>query len=91
MQHVINNSKQLTVSCFHESNTPEGKNRKNSSNQRPEPIYPDQHVEDNYNIICMHNRSKSGVGFLRSSRPVWGGTPLQGRKQKGKKFFSKKY
>lgn len=87
MQHIISNSKQLTVSCFHESNTPEGKNRKNSRNQRSEPICPDQHVEDNYRIICMHNRSKRGVGFLRSSRPVWDGTQLQERKQKGNNVF----
>lgn len=46
------------------------KNRKNSSYQRPELISSDLHMEDNYRIICLHERNKRGVKFLTSSRLV---------------------
>lgn len=89
MQHVINNSEQPTVSYFHES-IQKVKKRKNSSYQRPEPISSDQHMEDNYKKICIHKRNKRGVRFVRSSRLVWDGAQLQGRKQKKKiNYFSR--
>lgn len=55
----------------------------------------DQHMEDNYKMVCIHERNKRRVRFLTSSRLVWDVAQLQEGKQdevkKEMKYFSRSY
>lgn len=86
MHHVINNSKESTVSCSHESATQRVKTRKDKSYETPESIFSDQHKKNNYKIICIHERNKREVQFLTSSQLVWDDPQLQEKRIKKKKF-----
>lgn len=85
MHHVMNNSKEPTVSCSRESTIQKVKNRKNRSYETPEPIFSDQHKEYNYKMVCVHERNKREVQFLTSSQLVWDDAQLQEKRRK-KKF-----
>lgn len=89
MHHVINNSKEPTVSYSCESTIQKVKTRKNRSYETPEPIFSDQHKKDNYKMICIHERNKREVQFLTSSQLVWDDAQLQEkrRKKKSKKLL----
>lgn len=81
MHHVINNSKEPTVSCSWVNN-PEGENQEGEDYETPEPILFDQHKKDNYKIICIHERNKGEVQFLSSSQLVWDDAQLQEKRKK---------
>lgn len=45
---------------------------------------PDEHMEDDQEMICFHMRNKRGAGFWQA--PGWCGM-IGGRKQKAKKMY----